>query len=310
MNEHPPNGPAEPTPPERRPEQADAPWSELDLGPDQSADAGREPSAIDLLFERDVAGSGEEEPAETMSLASAADPWAHRRGEPRVFAFFWTFYVLLAVAGSLTWVARYTAITASSYGPAARIMLVVVAVGMIVLWPMTRLSQASPTVHPALAAFADFFVMQAPVQIIVWPLIVLANWPSDIVIGLAAMFAAWGVLVGGLVALALAGREIRHARDARVYGRTGWMAVALALGFGAVLVQGTLMAAGVPAPPWLLMSSPVTAIPALTGHGLTGPSAPVSQAQWQAIVGTLSLAVLLWAASIARYGLATRPRNG
>lgn len=325
MSEHPPNGPDGPTPPGARAGRADDPWSELDLGLDEQsgdaplpaplargigANADDGPSAIDLLFMRDAIGPEDSVHTDGRPPEPAVDPWAHRRGEPRVFAFFWTFYVLLAVAGSLTWVARYTAITASSYGPAARIMLVVVAVGMIVLWPMTRLSQASPRAHPALAAVGDFFVVQAPVQIIIWPLIVLANWPSDIVIGLAAMFAAWGVLVGGLVALALAGREVSEARDARLYGRTGWMVVALALGFGAVAVQAALIATGVSAPPWLRMSSPVTAIPALTGHGLSGPSAPVSQAQWQTIVGTLSVAVLLWSASIARYGLATRPRNG
>lgn len=267
-------------------------------------------SAIDLLFLRDVAAAGGDGAAERPSTPIAVDPWAHRRGEPRVFAFFWTFYVLLAVAGSLTWVARYTAITASAYGPAARIMLVVVAVGMLVLWPMTRFSQASPESHPVLAGIADFFVVQAPVQIIIWPLIVLANWPSDIVIGLAAMFATWGVLVGGLVSLALAGRDVNRARDAHLYSRAGWMIAALALGFGAVAIQAALAAVGIAVPPWVLMSSPVTAIPALTGRGLSGPSAPVSQAQWQTIIGTLSLAVLFWSASIARYGLASRGRTG
>jgi hypothetical protein len=161
-----------------------------------------------------------------------------------------------------------------------------------------------------LAGIADFFVVQAPVQIIIWPLIVLANWPSDIVIGLAAMFATWGVLVGGLVSLALAGHDVSQARDAHLYSRAGWMIAALALGFGAVAIQAALAAVGLAVPPWVLMSSPVTAIPALTGRGLSGPSAPVSQAQWQTIIGTLSLAVLFWSASIARYGLASRGRTG
>lgn len=234
------------------------------------------------------------------------DPWAHRRGEPRLFAFFWTAYVLMAVAGSLTWVARFTTITASTYGPAARIMLVVVAVGMIVLWPMTRLSQASPRQHPVLAVFLDLIVVQAPVQVVVWPLIVLAGWPRDIVAGLAAMFVSWGVLTGGLVALGLSGQAMESPGVPRLWGRAAWMVAALTLGFGAVVLQGVMTGLGYLPPGWVVMSSPVTAIPALTGRGLSGPSAPVSAAQWDTIIGTLSLAVLLWSAAVARHGLAGR----
>jgi hypothetical protein len=185
-------------------------------------------------------------------------------------------------------------------------MLVVVAVGMVVLWPMTRLSQASPASHPASSSLADFFVVQAPIQIVVWPLTVLAHWPLDIVVGLAAMFAAWGVLTGGWVALGLSGPDLQQPRDHRLWSRAGWMAGALALGFGGVLLQWVLTALGRGVPAWVLMSSPITAIPALTGRGLSGPSAPVSQVQWHTIVGTLSLAVLLWSACIARYGLWSR----
>lgn len=269
--------------------------------------------AIEQLLRDDAAPSQPEAAAADVMpvllaepAGEAADPWAHRRGEPRLFAFFWTAYVLMAVAGSLTWVARFTTITAGTYGPAARIMLVVVAVGMIVLWPMTRLSQASPRQHPVLIAFLDLIVVQAPVQVVVWPLIVLAGWPQDIVIGLAVMFASWGVLTGGLVALGLSGRRVESAGDAGLWGRAGWMVLALTIGFGAVLLQGALSGLGYQSPAWLLMSSPVTAIPSLTGRGLSGPSAPVSQAQWDTLIGTLSLAVLLWSAAVARHGLAGR----
>jgi len=247
--------------------------------------------------------------AHTPPAPPRVDPWAHRRGEPRLFAFFWTFYVLLAVAGSLSWVARFTAITASSYGPAARIMLVVLAVGLIVLWPMTRLSQASPEHHPVLAAFADLIVVLVPVQIVVWPLIVLANWPQDIVIGLASIFATWAVVIGGLVALGLAGPHYSAPRQGHLWARGGWMLAALALGFGALAAQWFLLSAGRAVPAWLLMSSPVTAIPALTGRGLAGPSAPVSRVQWDTIVGTLSVAVLLWSLAIVRHGLAGAARE-
>ncbi|MFN7020294.1 MAG: hypothetical protein ACK4WH_03065 [Phycisphaerales bacterium] len=231
------------------------------------------------------------------------DPWAHRRGEPRLFAFFWTFYVMLAVAGSVTWLARAGVVTPGSYGPAARIMLVVVAVGMIVLWPMTRLSQASPRGNSVTPALADLLVVQLPVQIVVWPLYVLANWPGDIVLVVSAVFGAWGVLTGGLLALALGGDPVTRVRDPRLGGRAGWMLVFVLLVLGGPIAGATVAGAGGRTPGWLPMLSPITAIPALTGRGLIGPAAPATPLQWQMIVATLSTGVFAWALAAARNGL-------
>lgn len=231
------------------------------------------------------------------------DPWAHRRGEPRLFAFYWTFYVMLAVAGSVTWLARAGVVTSGTYGPAARIMLVVVAVGMIVLWPMTRLSQASPRGNSVTPALADLLVVQLPVQIVVWPLYVLANWPLDIVMVVSAVFGAWGVLTGGLLALALGGNPVTLVRDPRLGGRAVWMSVFVLLVLGGPIAGAVVAGAGGQTPGWLPMISPVTAIPALTGRGLIGPAAPATPLQWQVIVATLSTGVFAWALAAARNGL-------
>jgi hypothetical protein len=234
-----------------------------------------------------------------------SDPWAHRRGEPRLFAFFWTFYVLLAVAGSVTWLARAGVVTPGTYGPAARIMLVAVGVGMVVLWPMTRLSQASPDRNPILSTLFDLAVVQLPLQMVIWPLYVLASWPKDIVYAVSALMGAWGVLAGGLLALALAGKSVTMIRDPRLSARAAWMVLFLALVLAGPLARAVLdsRAQGAAAPEWLPMASPITAIAALTGHGLIGPGAPVSVAQWDAIVGTLSAGVFVWALAAARRGL-------
>lgn len=236
--------------------------------------------------------------------ARPRDPWAHRRGEPRLFAFFWTFYVLLSVAGSLTWIARMGVISVGAYGPAARIMLVVVSVGMIVLWPMTRLSQASPERNSLVSTLVDLIVVQVPVQIVIWPLHVLANWPLDIVAAVAAMMGAWGVLTAGVLALALGGREIRTVRDPRLGGRVVWTVVFVAAIMTAPIVSGLAYALGHAPPAWLTMCSPITAIPALTGRGLIGPGAPVSRLQWDTVIVTLSIALGVWSAAAVRNGLA------
>lgn len=232
------------------------------------------------------------------------DPWAHRRGEPRLFAFCWTCYVLLAVAGSLSWVARATSVTSDSYSPAGRIMLVVVAVGMVLLWPMTRLSQVSPDRNTLGAVWTDLLLIQLPVQIVTWPMMVLGNWPRDIVLGVSALLGGWGVLTSGLIAGALVGPGIQNPRDRRLIQRTLWMIAAVLVLGTAPVVQAIVLARGEAPPVWLKMGSPLTAIPAMTGRGLVGPSSPISAIQWEAIGATWVLGGLLWLAALVRSLLA------
>lgn len=227
------------------------------------------------------------------------DPWAHRRGEPRVFAFLWTLFVLTAVAGSVLWVARYAPLTGTSYGPAARIMLVVVGVGATILWPMTRLSQASPGGDRGalVNALADVMVVLVPVQMVLWPLVVLAGWPWGVVCAVAAFLCAWTVLVGGVLAVALGGAAVDRPGHPGLTGRAGWMGVLVAAVWtGPVL----MLAMGAGRPGWLAMLSPLTAIPAMTGAGISGPQAPVSAVQWQAIAITAVVGLVFWVIAGAR----------
>lgn len=233
---------------------------------------------------------------ELLRTTPPPDPWAHRRGEPRVFAFFWTLYVLLAVAGSVSWVARFAPVTAGSYAPAARIMLLVVAVGATVLWPMTRLCQASPGRGAAANALADVLVVLIPLQMIIWPLIFLAQWPARTVAALAALCAVWVALVGAVLALAL-GERSQSPRDPALLARSLWMMLILLLVLGAPFV---LMIIGKNAPVWLPMLSPLSAVSDVTGQGMSGPQRPVSELQWRMILATGALAGALWMLSGAR----------
>lgn len=223
-----------------------------------------------------------------------ADPWAHRRGEPRLFALGWTIYVLIAVVGSILWVARFASVSAGSYGPAARIMLVVVALGATVLWPMVRLSQISPRGSAVGHVLADVFVILMPVQFVLWPLVVLANWPLAIVAGVAAMIAAWVVLAGGLLSLALSGPPVVESRDPRLMARTWWMAAIVGLVGLGPLCTLALIFARTSGPAWLPMISPLTGIPALTGIGISGPQAPISVGQWESIGAVAAAGLVLW----------------
>jgi hypothetical protein len=234
------------------------------------------------------------------------DPWAHRRGEPRVFAFLWTLYVLVAVVGSVLWLAQSSAVSSSTYGPAARVMLVVVLTGAVVLWPMVRLSQSAPRAAPVRAVAADVVVVLFPKQMVVWPLIMLAQWPLNIVGALSVLTTAWVVLIGGVQALALAVERWRGAGPGN-WSRALWMLACLALSGGAPLIGLARRAVYGPhaADPacWSVLS-PFTAIGALTGKGFSGPQGPTGIAQWAGILGVVGLAAAFWVLA------AVWPRSG
>lgn len=253
------------------------------------------------------------------------DPWAHRRGEPRLFAFLWTVYVLLAVGGSILWVAQYASLTQSAYGPAGRIMLVVLTIGVCVLWPMVRLSQVSPKANILGFALADFVVVLLPLQLVLWPLTFLAGWPLNTVLGVAALLSAWAMLVSGLLALVqmrwpihlesekLTGEgpaqaTLKHnfATARALKARTWCMIMLLAMilaplavKWGIWMVQGGRQSDGMMSrtPVWLDMLSPITAISALTGVGLIGPQAPLTAVQWEFIALAFAGGVAFWLAA-------------
>ena len=246
------------------------------------------------------------EPRPPDQAAPIADPWAHRRGEPRLFAFFWLIYILIAIVGSVLWVSQVTIVSASSFSPAARIMLVVVAVGATILWPMVRLSQASPRARAISHVFADTLVVLFPIQLIVWPLVVLAAWPFTIVLAIAATLAAWVALCGGLLAIALSGQPAVRPGDASLAARSFWMIVILLCVCAAPLIGLAFQAARAPMPSWLSMLSPLTAIPMISGTGMSGPQNPVTPLEIQLIVSTAILAAAFWAVAGVRSLLGNR----
>ncbi len=238
------------------------------------------------------------------------DPWSHRRGEPRLFAFLWTIYLLVAVGGSLLWLSQSTVISTSTYGPAARIMLLVVAAGATVLWPMVRLSQSSPRGSSLRAALADIIVVLFPMQMILWPLVMLAQWPLGIVGALAIMCTLWVVLIGGIIALATSGPAVRASFDHGVGERAVWMAlcvVLVAAAPSAALARRAVSGPDAGLPEWVPMLSPFTAVPALTGQGFSGPQRPLRAEQWRGLVFVAVPAVAAWGLAFLRAGANRRP---
>jgi hypothetical protein len=232
---------------------------------------------------------------ETAHPAPNFDPWAHRRGEPRLFAFLWTLYLFVTVLGSLLWLTRSGVLAASAYGPAARVMLIVIAAGAAILWPMVRLSQLAPPRHPISAAFGDFIVIVLPVQVVVWPLAFLANWPITVVGVLAAMLFVWPLVTGGLIALAFTLAQRRALPILSAPARIIWMGLCIAAVCAAPLaVVLTGVGEQVNLSSWAWKLSPFTLVFVLTGTGLRGPHAPIGLSDWLALAPVAGAAALLW----------------
>ena len=139
------------------------------------------------------------------------DPWAHRRAEPRTFAFIWTVYLFAAT------VSVYAVTVTSGVGgydairPAARMLLVLIAAGMFIVWPLVRVSQ-EPDQRPLVGPVLDLIVVLVPIQAIVWPQYAwwLTGWPFGVVAATAAVLAAWAVVVASIVSMSHQARAARQ----------------------------------------------------------------------------------------------------
>lgn len=234
--------------------------------------------------------------------------WSHRRGEPRLFAILWMLYLMAASGIMLLGVAAANAISPSVTRPAAIAMLIAAIVGVCVLWPMVRLSQVAPA-NPVNAAVGDLLVMLPPVYALILPQAFwfLSSWPISVVIAIGAAFTAWGIAIGGLLALALVA--------VRWGGRSAWMSVFVLIAIGTPLLIG----AGVIGPesrPGSLepragwMGSPVTAVLDITRpRDATGRSARVSTGHWRLLGATAALGGIAWIVAGVGSGFARHARD-
>jgi hypothetical protein len=194
--------------------------------------------------------------------------WSHRRGEPRWFALWWTVFVLASSMIALASAGGPLRGSFESYQPALRVLLLVLGAGVALLWPATRLSQVPPEGGLAGAAKAmvqDFIVVQVPVQAVLLPLVVLARWPTGVVLALSAHALAWGLLVGALLAVGIS--RLRAERTAAGDRPWVWMLVFFTIVLAAPLAEIIILGAGATgealAQPsmieWWWLGSPATA---------------------------------------------------
>ncbi|MEM9064240.1 MAG: hypothetical protein AAGB51_01995 [Planctomycetota bacterium] len=229
--------------------------------------------------------------------------WSHRKGEPRMLAFFWCMILLAATLGTFWIAGRGGLISTESYRAAARGLLLVVTLGLAVIWPVIRLSQLRPIRESGVVVvLKDIAVLLVPVQAIVWTQLFLARWPVSALLAVTAAIGAWSLVAGGLVALA-----IGPSRDSAepISKPAAWT---LLLGFLVLAAPVASVFVGMQAgvmlqegPNWLLASSPVTVIHELlrdrTGEGV---AVRIEEQHWAALAGTGALGLLMAHIAIVR----------
>ncbi|MEN0021024.1 MAG: hypothetical protein AAF747_09105 [Planctomycetota bacterium] len=232
--------------------------------------------------------------------------WSHRRGEPRWFALAWTMFVLATTLTAIFSAGTPDLGSRLAYAEASKHLMVVLGVGVGLLWPMIRLSQASPAGGlrgSCGAALRDVVIVLTPLVAVILPHFLLARWPVPVVLAVACSFAAWTLLVGAMLAIAI--RE----RGARSFGASvSWMLAFVALVAGVPAVVGLVVAVQPAAISvrssasieWWWLGSPATsAVEMVRPRAWTGASTAVVGGHWVGIAVVASCAVALWIGAIA-----------
>lgn len=231
----------------------------------------------------------------------AKDIWRHRRGEPRLFAFFWLVWLTIASALCLAPLGPLGLMDVDASRPACRRLLLLMMVGAVVLWPTIRLSQALPR-SPVRAILQDFVVVLIAAQAILWPMMLLGWWASRDIAGVAGVLAAWMLLAGAAIVVAMHHIERLERAAARPMHavRAVWTLLIMTGAFAVPLV-GLALGLWKPtsaASAWP-MTSPMTAVYELLRDRRTaGPGAYIQMIHWRAIGVTLCAGLAFWAAAI------------
>jgi hypothetical protein len=232
----------------------------------------------------------------------AKDLWRHRRGEPRLFAFFWLVWMTIASALCLAPLGPLGLMDVDASRPACRRLLLLMMVGAVVLWPTIRLSQALPR-SPVRAIFQDFIVVLIGAQAILWPMMLLGWWAARDIAGVAGVLAAWMLVAGAAIVVAMRHIEKLERVAARPMhvARALWTLLIMVGAFAVPLV-GLAMGLWRPtaaASLWA-MTSPMTAVYELLRDRRTaGPGAYIQQIHWRAIGVTLCVGLIAWGIALA-----------
>ncbi len=182
--------------------------------------------------------------------------------------------------------------SSSSYEPGVRLMLTCLATGVMIGWPLLRLSQSSPPA-PIRQTLLDLLVLVSMIQVVLWPLRLVTRWSLARTAAIDATLVGWMLIASAIVAAAIL--------TPRGAVRSLAMAVCLALGLLGPALAG-LGFGGTALQPSLLDLSPFLAIRSLGDGG----GAPLTLLQWRWLMLLAVAGGLCW---IALVFMARQTRN-
>jgi len=194
----------------------------------------------------------------------------------RVVVLGWCLWLLGTWAGSL-WI--------DSAQPATRWMLMGSVIGLMVIWPMARMSMDADTrSSTGRLMFCEWLTLITIFQAVVWPLSVTARWEIEQTLWLDLAVVAWSLLTALLVATGVRSPWAAHRCLVAL------LCVLLLVGEPALLMLTSLDLNAAPDEVWVMHISPIQTVWALAQTPIEWNSGP-----WRANVVIMGMgAIVAW----------------
>lgn len=186
--------------------------------------------------------------------------------------------------------------SSASYTPGVRVMLISAALGLMIAWPLMRLTL--PVAHfPVRQTLLDLVVLLALLQVVIWPLRLVTPWSQLRTAALDATLMSWTVLAGAIVASAVGS------------SRQGPRNLAMAGCVGMCLIGPALALITLALPPFQGLSAHLMRLgPLMEVHELgQGAGTPPEPAQWRWICLVALAGLLAWSGLAAARLRETNP---
>lgn len=205
---------------------------------------------------------------------------------PRVLLLWWSMWLLASwlLAYSTNWSIAPSNMT---YIASAQLMLVLLAIGLTIIWPLYRLSFR----HPAMnywTLLIDWLAVSGTIQIVLWPIRLSTQWPAIRVTLLDLTICTWALLIGGIITITIFNRL----RSAWLWGMISCISVSLLAPVVSVILESNIIIKADNSE--LVYWSPITALWIMAAQ----INPVVSNIEWIRLTILATVAILLWFAII------------